>query len=623
MRYALLLSILLGQFFSGLIALASVPMDLPIRYEHYHVKYVLHDDATLIESREWSRTVLKQSAIDSVKHASVSYSTSVQKAEIVEAYTRKADGRRIDVPKANYQVKINKGDDPTAPVFSDFSSVSLVFPDVAVGDTVVFSSRIIQSEAIFPNHFTAAELFSRQMAFDNARVEVEYPEGMWVQYAAREMQEKVSSPAPGRKLVEWTYTNPQPVKSERRDYSAMDPDKEPGVSFSTFRNYQEIAAAYGARALPKAQVTDRIKELAGQIVGDKTAPRDQAQALYEWVAETLTYGGNCVGVGTVVPRELSFVLDNKMGDCKDHATLLQALLAARGIDSTQALVNARSIYTLPKIPVVSQFNHVINYIPAFDLFLDATSKEAPFGILPPSVRGKVAFLAGKDNEQRRIPTPARATEQKVVSKLKIAEDGSLSGTVEAFLKGDAAISLRQWARDLPKEKEEDFIKDLFRSAGLVATGRLLKDDPAGLSDTYHYILQIDRAEKYVRFPGSGAFYLYPPGGMMAIDAHVDPGMDQKIDYDVACSNGLFQESYEIELPDAMNVLSIPNAMEVQSSVQSYQAHYALQGKKLVASRVFADSTSTSLCAPEISAEYSKLGGPVKENLQEQVLYKKY
>ena len=621
MRYALLLSMLVGQFFAGMLVLAAVPMDPPVRYEYYHTKYVVHDDATSVESREWSRTILKQSAIDSAKHASVSYSTSVQKAEIVEAYTRKADGSRIDVPKANYQVKINKGDDPNAPVFSDFSSISLVFPDVAVGDTVVFSCRISQSEAIFPHHFTMAELFSRQMAFDTVRVQVEYPEAMWVQYAAREMQETVSSPAPGRKLVAWTYANPQPVKSERRDYSALDPDQEPGVSFSTFKNYQEIAAAYGTRALPKAQATDRVKELAAHIVGDRAAPRDQAQALYEWVAENLTYGGNCVGVGTVVPRDLSFVIDNKMGDCKDHATLLQALLAARSIEGTQALVNARSIYTLPKIPVVSQFNHVITYIPAFDLFLDATSKDAPFGILPPSVRGKVAFLAGKDNEQRRTPTPARATEQRVASKLKIADDGSLSGTVEAFLKGDAAISFRKWARELPREKEEDFVKDLFRSAGLIATGRLLKDDPTGLTDSYHYVLVIDRAEKYVKFPGNGAFYLYPPGGMIAIDAHVDPGIDQKIDYDVACSNGLFQESYEIELPAAMNVLSIPNAMETKGSVQSYQASYTLQGNRLVAHRVFADSTPTNLCAPEISAEYSKLGGPIKENLQEQVLYK--
>lgn len=621
MRRAMLLFLFAVPLVCGTIGLAAVPLDLPLRYEYYRVKYEVHDDATSVESREWSRTVLKQSAIDTAKHASVSYSTSVQKAEIVEAYTKKADGRRIDVPKANYQMKINKGDDPNAPVFSDFSSISLVFPDVAVGDSVVLASRIIQNEAIFPNHFTVAELFPRQVAIDDIRVQIEYPEALWVQYQAREMTEKTSAPASGRRLVEWSSANLQPVKSERRDFTVFDPDKEPGVSFSTFKNYQEIAAAYGGRANAKAQVTDRVKELATRIVGDRSAPRDQAQALYEWVSETLTYGGNCVGVGTVVPRDLSFVIDNKMGDCKDHATLLQALLAARSIESSQALVNARSIYTLPKIPVVSQFNHVVNYIPAFDLFLDATAKDAPFGMLPPQVRGKVAVLAGGDYAQLKTPTPAQATEQNVACKLRIAEDGSLSGTVEISLKGDAALSFRKWARELPKEKEESFVADLFRSAGLVASGRLIKDDPAGLRDNYRYTMVIDKAEKFVKFPGTGAFFLYPPGGMAAIVDHVDPGIDQKIDYDVACSNGVFTESYEIELPAAMNVLSVPAALELRSNVQTYRADYALRDNTLVAQRVFADTTPTSLCSPEISAEYSKLGGPIKENIQEQVLYK--
>ena len=606
---------------AGIAAQADTPLDMPIRSGHYHISYVLNDDATLVETREWSRTILKQSAIDWAKRASVSYSTSVQRAEITEAYTKKADGRRIDVPKENYQLKINKGNDANTPVFSDYSSIAVVFPDVAVGDTVVFSSRIVQTEPIFPKHFSTAEYFSRQMAYDDARVTIEYPASMWVQYAARDMKETTSSPAPDRKVVEWTYSNPQPVKSERKDYSVIDPDKEPGMSFSTFRNHTEIAAAYGVRALPKAVVTDRIKSLAAEIVGNKTDLRDQAKAVYEWVAQTITYGGNCVGVGAVVPHDLSFVLDNKMGDCKDHAALLQALLAARGMSSTQALVNAKSVYTLPKVPVVSQFNHIINYIPAFDLYLDSTSAATPFGILPPSVRGKPVVLVEFPKEGTRTPTPSTATEQKLVSKLKIDEAGSLSGTIETFLKGDAAIFARKWARDLPKEEEDDFVKDVFRSMGIVASGRLLKDDPTGLDDTYHYAVVIDKAEKFLKFPGTGAFYIYPPGGGAAIAAHVPSGVEEKIDYDVACTNGLFSESYEIELPSTMEVLSIPNNIDVSGKVQTYQAQYARKGSTLTAHRIFTDSTPTSVCSPEISAEYTRLGGKITENLQEQVLYK--
>jgi transglutaminase-like putative cysteine protease len=92
----------------------------------------------------------------------------------------------------------------------------------------------------------------------------------------------------------------------------------------------------------------------------------------------VTYGGNCVGIGALVPCELNAVLDNRMGDCKDHATLMQALLAARGIDSQQVLVNAGNLYRLFELLVVAQVNHVINYVPELKLFMDATAKDRPY-----------------------------------------------------------------------------------------------------------------------------------------------------------------------------------------------------------------------------------------------------
>ena len=71
----------------------------------------------------------------------------------------------------------------------------------------------------------------------------------------------------------------------------------------------------------------------------------------------------------------------------------------------------------------------------------------------------------------------------------------------------------------------------------------------------------------------------------------------------------------------MEVLSIPNNIDVSGKVQMYQAQYARKGSTLTAHRIFTDSTPTSVCSPEISAEYTRLGGKITENLQEQVLYK--
>lgn len=596
-------------------------VDLPIRSGHYYISYVLNEDATSVETREWSRTVLKATAIAWAKEASVSYSTSMQKAEIIDAYTQKSDGRRINVPEGNYQFSTNKGRDQDSPIFADDSSIAVVFPDVAVGDTVVFAYRITEKEAVFPHHFSVAETFPKQAPYDDVRIRIDYPESLWVQYQGHGLKETISTPTSGRKLIEWTYANPNPYQDDRHDFSAYNPDLENGYAFSTFKTYAQIATAYGERVKTKVDVTPRLRNLAEQITEGKTRPQEQAQAIYEWVATQISYGGNCVGLGSVVPHNIDFILTNKMGDCKDHATLLQALLSARGIRSTQALINAGSIYVLPKIPVVSSVNHVINYLPDFDLYLDSTSNSTPFGMLPLGDRGKPVLFVENFKDGAMTPTPRCAQNQILVSTLKIKQDGSISGSIDATLKGDAAVTVREWARKLSHNDEEDFVKNVFRAAGVNATGKLIKDDPSPLTDSYHFRIIISRAEKFLKSLHGGAFSLYPILAGRGIRGMVPTGSEQEIPYDVACSSGAATESYVIELPKGMKVLRIPKNIKASNSVQSYQATYYLKHGVLIAQRNFEDHTPTSVCSPDISAEYAQLGSKITDNLLEQVIYK--
>jgi transglutaminase-like putative cysteine protease len=595
--------------------------DLPARYRTLEAQYVVNDDMTSTETRHWAITVLKPQAIEWAKHARVSHSTSVQKVDILQAYTQKADGRRVDVPKDNYQLNVNKGRELDGPAFSDYSTVSVVFPDVAVGDTVVFGYRITQREPIFPGHFDAGQVFSSQDPYDSVTIGVEYPAALAVRFEGRRMEQREMSPAPGRKAVQWRWANPNPVRSTRRDYSVFDPDQEIGFDFSTFAGYSTIALEYGKRATPKAAVTDRIRTLAAEIVGERKDQREQAKALYDWVASTITYGGNCVGVGTVVPRDLDVVLDNRMGDCKDHATLLQALLSARGIRSRQALVNAGSMYTLPRIPRVSSVNHVINDLPDLGMFVDATADGTPFGTLPIALRGKPVLIAEPGAAAATLPVPGNASDQKTVSNLKLAADGSLSGTIEVHYKGDVAIGMRAWARELPQDQRADLVKNMLRSMSLNGSGSVELDDPTEVTDRYRIKLTLARVEKYLKLPGPGAFQLVPLVGGVTIGRVVSSNPGEPATHPGTCTNGSATESYTIELPRGMKVTALPASIRLANSIQRYEASYVQKGQLLKVNRVVEDRTPVAVCPPSILDEYAKFGEKVHDNLAQQVLYR--
>lgn len=598
------------------------PLDLQTRFGHYYVTHLINEDGTAVESYEWSQTILKDAALESSKRASVGYSTSAQKAEVIAAYTLKADGRRIDVPKDNYQVEVNSGKGKDSPVYSDWTTLTVVFPDVAVGDSVVFSYKVTQTEPMFPNNYSTKEYFYDQVAYDDVRVRFDYPSSLWVQYEARGMKEVANEAIGGHKIVEWTYSNPQPVKTERRNFSVFDPDKEVGYSFSTFKTYADIASAYGARALPKAVPSERITRLAAEIVNGKKDKSDQARALYEWVATNITYAGNCIGIGAVVPRDVSFILDNKMGDCKDHATLLQSLLAARGIKSTQALVNAGSVYELPKIPVVSVVNHVINYLPELDLFVDSTSDFTPFGMLPFDDQDKPVLLVEGFKVGVKTPVPRLGSNlYETKNTIKIASDGSISGSVEIFQTGQGAAATRAWARKITRNDEEDLVKDVFRNQGMIGSGKFEKDDPTTLEDTYHYKAGFN-AEKYIKLPGAGAFSISPPLGIaVSLQSSLQSAMEHEKEASATCGSGIAVEDYVIELPKKLKVLSIPDNLKVGNDFLSYTANYKLKGSVLIVKRKLDDRTKGNVCSPQYFEEYKKIAEKVMDNLKEQVLYK--
>lgn len=597
-------------------------LDLQTRLGRYYATFYINEDGTAVESFEWSQTVLKETALETSKRASIGYSTSAQKAEVVAAYTLKADGRRIDVPKDNYQVEVNSGKGKDSPVYSDWTTLTVVFPDVAVGDSVVFSYKITQTEPMFQKHYSTDQFFYNHVAYDDVRVRFDYPSSLWAQYEARGMKETENSEKSDRKIVEWRYSNPAPVKTERRDFSVFDPDKEVGYAFSTFKNYADIAAAYGVRALPKAVPTERITKLAANIVKDKTTQKEQARTLYEWVATNITYAGNCIGIGAVVPRDLSFILDNKMGDCKDHATLLQALFAARGIKSTQALVNAGSVYRLPKIPVVSTVNHVINYLPAFDLYVDSTSDSTPFGMLPFNDQDKpVLLVEGFKAGAKTSAPPIGSNRQRAKSAIRIAPDGSVSGSVEVFLNGQGAAHSRAWARKITKDAEDDLVKDILRRQGVIGNGKFEKDDPTELTNNYRFKASLN-AEKFIKLPGAGAFYIYPPLGIVTpIYGLLKSAIEPEKEADVTCMGGVAVEDYIIEIPKTVKVLSVPDNMKIANDFLSYTATYKLKNNVLTVKRALDDRTKGNVCPPLFLAEYKKIAEKVVSNLKEQVLYK--
>lgn len=606
---------------TSLVAAQTEGRDEHVRYNLIETRYVLKPDATYVHHHKWVAKALTQQGVEGLRQAGLSHSTSVEKLLRLDAATLKAGGKRIAVRKDSYQITTQTGASQGKPAFSDRTSVAVIFPDLAVGDSVEMSYSVELREPVFPGHFSVSHEFPRETATDLVKVVIDWPSAMKVRLSHRDMKMERSDKA-GRSVITWSHSQPKAAEEKpAAAYAVYRPEDHPGMVFTTFASHDEISQAYGARATPKAKPTEAVHKLVAEVTAGKSGERDKTAALYEWVAQNIAYAGNCVGVGVVVPRDLDFVLSNRMGDCKDHATLLQAMLAAAGIDSNQVLVNASQMYHLPELPVASQVNHVFTYVPSLDLFLDSTSETTPFGYLPFGDQDKPVLHVGVSRPQRtRAPsTPVGKNVQKVSMHMRVDEGGNASGEMQVNLEGELAASVRARFKDWPETARKKYVGETLKAMRLKGDGSIEFEKPVGLSDKFSYRIRF-QAQQLLDLAG-GTLLTHAPFWTPAPVGRFLHSLDVKEKgFDGVCHHARTEEEVRIELPKDWKLLSVPKEVRHQSAYLDYQQSHELVGQTLTVKRHLNDKSPQGLCKAEVMDAFAEASDKVLRLQKQPVLY---
>ena len=343
---------------------------------------------------------------------------------------------------------------PNLPLFNDQKQKVIIFRDVQPGDTLVADYRKTQKETYFPGHFADTFVYdpTPQLPVDEIRVELAAPRSLPLTLEARDVTVRETTEG-DQVLRSWGFS----AVATPPEGAAVAPfDRHPRVSVTSFASYDAFGAAYAALVAPKIAVTPEIQALANQLTSGTTVRREQAQKLYEYVSGRVRYVGLELGRSAIVPHDAHSVLTNGYGDCKDKAVLLAALLKAKGIASEAVVLNAANAYTVATLPTLEPFNHVILYVPEFDLYADVTPSVVPFGLLPLELYGKqVVHAVSNGNARRQIPiAPNMSMALKTVQKL--SDDGRVVGSTSATATGPLGVLLRMQARGIQSAGPERF-----------------------------------------------------------------------------------------------------------------------------------------------------------------------
>lgn len=568
---------------------AADDTDPALVVDYYIQHFVVETDGSYVLTVEHAKTIAARGAVQEHSQYYIGYNRALDELGAIDAYTRKPDGRRVPLLPEHIKDQQETASSE-APMFQDTRLRILIFPEVEIGDRLVVRYVLRRHTPLFPGHF---EDLSSSQFYANPQFHLIYdmPVSMPLHADAAGFT-RIDAPSPaGRRRYHWHYQNGPNARIETDSVSYLDYGKR--LAVSTFDGYAAFAGAYAARAADKAHATPAIAALAQSVTAALAPRRAKALALSDWVRRHIRYVGVYVGAGGVVPHAAATVLANRYGDCKDHATLLQALLGAAGIASTPVLVNSGNVYRLPDAPTMGIFNHVIVYVPELALYLDSTAASVAAGYLPLSVMDKPALLVGSGTLAR---TPSHQSERnRSIAWFDVRADGASRFSVVRITEGALAEPYRQAVRETRQSERALLVQQVLQGLGQQGSGVF---DPGKLDDgSDEYSMRIDGSSEHfaslpgpVGLPTTFSFW----GGLS--DTVAALGQEQRRTQDYVCPGFDAEEETGFTFPQGVDIIALPKGLELRDANFTYRAQYLRRGNTVTVTRRARFSNDAMVCS---------------------------
>ncbi len=421
---------------------------------------------------------LDQKGAETISQKILSYNSYFSELTVSDLATVKADGQIIAVDERAIRDQ-PASTDTASPYFDERRNRIIAYSHVDAGDRIRGHAVYRDKRPRFAGEFERFWVQSLDEPPEVIEITLDGPASKPLRTAAHHVEH--GEERSGDRIIH--HVRIRQESPERQATDIGDFDQARRFEATSFADYAALATALNSRNAPMAVPNAALQAFAAEIVGDAATTVGKVERLHNWVAQNIRYVGIGFEDGGLTSQPAATVLASRYGDCKAHATLLKALLAAQGIEANLVLVNADPHYTLTEV-ATQNFDHAILYVPQLDQYLDPTASRVAFGALPSRLSGK-PVLNVDTGKLAVIPvtSPERFTLASDTD-TTLAPDGTRQGqTVLSGLGLGAALG-RDAARNLEWVDRQHLANEMIAKEELSGSGDYLVPDPRKLSDEY-------------------------------------------------------------------------------------------------------------------------------------------
>jgi len=537
--------------------------------------------------------VQSESGVEQWGQLVVGYNSANERVEIPFVRVLKLDGSTVTAPQDSIQ-DLSIPLERDAPVYTDYRQKHITVPGLRPGEELEYDFVTITQTPLAPGQFWMEYDFAKSGTVLDEQLVVDVPKDRIIKLKTKPGNDPKIADENGRRIYTWASSHVDKDEDEKKKDKDKEKEKKaskepdiPAVQMTTFASWEQMGRWYAALEKDRRQPTAEIRTKAAELIKGKTTDIDKIEALYDFVGPNFRYISLSFGVGRFQPHSAADVLHNEYGDCKDKHTLLASLLAASGYQASSVLINSgRKID--PDIPSPSQFDHVFTMVPLGkeEIWMDTTTEVAPFRLLSSVLRKKQALIIPQDGVPHLEETPADPPMvNRQLSEIdgKVNEFGKLSAHVKYELRGDTELYMRMLFRHVPRNKWNDWVKQMNTFSGLTGdVSDLNISDPAETHEAFKIDYKIQVAN-FLDWSKKKTDLVLPLSHISLADADEDDSEPIKIGSPID-----YVYHLHLEFP-AKYVESAPLPFAMKRDYAHYEASYKVEGNVFTASRTLVTS----------------------------------
>jgi len=495
-------------------------------------------------------------------------------ANIIKAEVLKADGNKLKAETSGRQI---------------------VFTNLEKGDAIllIYSQKVYQYGKLL-KHFDAQEAFTHFYPTKKTKYSLLVPPNKKFDYVFTEsdVEPEITEVDENFNMYVWEMDERESVKEESLMPALYDFAKV--LHISSIPDWQFVNDWYYDISKTKAKSEFEVREVIKEIFDGKEneyTDLEKAKKIYQYVVEEIRYSSVPFRQDGVVPQRASKVINTRVGDCKDVATLYNALCAEVGIKTDIVLVNTRNNgekdIMLPGIG----FNHAISkvYIDRKEYYVELTSDYIPFATMGYSLKN--AFILEINNKTEGAkPVYANSENRPSNSFIRWANisfaDNKMIVEREGAKYGSNAASMRSSYRDIgDKERTKSLQESISDDFAKVEVIKVKFDSTLyNQCDSVYFYYKFEVQNPFTKL---GDFELIKlpftatqkPQDFMNTKDRKHPIAFWRFETD-----DYQKETLYITIPDGKRLFEKPKDVVIDSKWAKYSLTYSQKGNKLTVIR---------------------------------------